>query len=290
MPPLNRQVELSGDPCVSLRLDSRPETLTLVRAMLGAVAELLVFDPELVDDLKTAVSEACNNVVLHAYPGQPPGLLSVELYVLERSLVTLIGDRGVGIGDHAQPSDQLGVGIPVIRALAEYAEFSPRSGGGTEVLMSFAGVREGHRLFEPLTAPLPPDGWATELQGDAVGSISPVDLLGTVLGRLARALAATAEFSLDRFSDLYLLTDALAAHVRSAAITNRMAFALEARGRRMELSIGPLSPGSGEKIRADAEQEARSSPLALLSDQLHVDSLPGNGELLRVVMLDHATK
>ncbi len=287
MPPLNRQVELSGEPCVSLVLDSRAETLTLVRAMLSGVAELLVIDPELVDDLKTAVSEACNNVVLHAYPGQPPGPMSVELYVLERSLVTLIGDRGVGIDDSAQPSDQLGVGIPVIRALAECADFSARSGGGTEVLMSFAGVREGRRLFEPLTPPLPPVAWASQLQGDAVASISPVDLLATVLGRLARALAATAQFSLDRFSDVYLLTDAIAAHVKTAAITNRMAFGLKARGRSLELSIGPLSQGSGERIYGEAEQGARSSALTLLSDQLHVDSLSGDGELLRVVMLDH---
>ena len=57
-------------PTVSLELESRPETLTLVRGMLGGVAELLVMDPELLDDLKTAVSEACNNVVLHAYHGE----------------------------------------------------------------------------------------------------------------------------------------------------------------------------------------------------------------------------
>ncbi len=290
MPPLNRQVELSGEPCVSLVLDSRAETLTLVRAMLSAVAEWLSIDPELVDDLKTAVSEACNNVVRHAYPDQPSGPLSVELYVLEHSLVTLIGDRGVGLDDRAEQSDQLKVGIPVIRALTEHAEFGTRSAGGTEVLMSFAGVRGGRRLFQPRGEPLPPDGLASQLQGDAVGSISPVDLLGMVLGRVARALAATAQFSLDRFSDLYLLTDALTAQVTSAAITNRMAFALEVRGPRLELSIGPLSPGSGERIRAEAERDARSSPLALLSDQLHVDPLPGAGELLRVVMLDHGAQ
>ena len=66
-------------PAVRLELDSRPETLTLVRGVLAGVAELIGLDPELLDDLKTAVSEACNNVVMHAYDGvagplrKPPG-------------------------------------------------------------------------------------------------------------------------------------------------------------------------------------------------------------------------
>src|SRR5258707_5799480 len=52
-----------------LQLDSSPETLTLVRGALGGMADLLSLDVELLDDLKTAVSEACNNVVMHAYGG-----------------------------------------------------------------------------------------------------------------------------------------------------------------------------------------------------------------------------
>ena len=66
-------IGIQESPSVRLELDSRPETLTLVRGMLGGVGELLAVDPELLDDLKTAVSEACNNVVLHAYPLRAPG-------------------------------------------------------------------------------------------------------------------------------------------------------------------------------------------------------------------------
>ena len=38
-------------PAVRLELDSRPETLTLVRGVLAGVAELIGLDPELLDDL-----------------------------------------------------------------------------------------------------------------------------------------------------------------------------------------------------------------------------------------------
>jgi anti-sigma regulatory factor (Ser/Thr protein kinase) len=50
-------------PIVGLLLRSKPQTLTIVRGMLSGLAELLEMDPELLDDLKTSVSEACNNVV-----------------------------------------------------------------------------------------------------------------------------------------------------------------------------------------------------------------------------------
>ena len=68
-------------PIVALLLRSRPQTLTIVRGMLSGLAELLEMDPELLDDLKTSVSEACNNVVQHAYEGEE-GPLEVEVYAV----------------------------------------------------------------------------------------------------------------------------------------------------------------------------------------------------------------
>ncbi len=275
-------------PCVTLELDSRPETLTLVRGMLGGVGELFAIDPELLDDLKTAVSEACNNVVLHAYPEGAAGSLSVHLYALEASLAVVVCDDGRGIpAEVLSDSHSLGVGIPVIRALTEVSDFRARSGGGTQVSMRFAGERAGKRLFDPPARATRDDGRALHLSGDAVASVSPVVLLGPVLGRLARALAATARFSLDRFSDVYLVTDAVAAHAEASACDGRVTFALKAVGRRLEVVVGPLRTGSGERIREEANADARRSPLGLLSDELAVESLPAGGELLRVVMIDH---
>ncbi len=280
-------IGIQESPSVRLELDSRPETLTLVRGMLGGVGELLAIDPELLDDLKTAASEACNNVVLHAYPEGAGGTLSVQLYALEASLAVIVCDDGGGIpaevlsDGHAQ-----GVGIPVIRALTEISDFRPRPGGGTQVSMRFAAVRDGKRLFDPPSRAVADDGWSAQLSGDAVASVSPVALLVTVLGRLARALAATARFSLDRFSDVYLVTDAVAAHAEASARGERVSFALKAGARRLELVVGPLRAGSGERIRTGATSDSRRSPLELLSDELEVQALADGGELLRVVMID----
>ena len=186
----------SEAPTLSLALESRPETLTLVRGMLGGMAELLSMDPELRDDLKTAVSEACNNVVLHAYP-DGAGPLTVSLNATDAGIEVVVRDQGVGIPEEASSDDRIqGVGLPVIRALAEQAEFRACAGGGTEVWMVFPGQRGGQPLYERPAAPAPDDGWRDQLSGDAVVSVSPVELLSGVLGRLSRALAANARFSL----------------------------------------------------------------------------------------------
>src|SRR5579884_3366816 len=140
-------VMTDDSPTISLRLESSPETLTLVRGMLGGVAELLHLDPELLDDLKTAVSEACNNVVMHAYEGAS-GPLWVCLYVQADAIEVTVRDRGRGIPVLAPSDDRLqGVGIPIMRALAHQTSFRPHKDGGTEVWLQFASQRDGRRLY-----------------------------------------------------------------------------------------------------------------------------------------------
>jgi serine/threonine-protein kinase RsbW len=264
---------------VCLELDSRPECLTLVRGMLAAVGEAVGFEPELLDDLKTAISEACNNVVLHAYDGST-GPLVVTLLIGLDAVEATVRDRGGGIHHVSAPSDErMGVGLAVISALADRAEFLSAPDGGTEVRMSFRGRGAGVRVLEPKlprAAELPP----ARLIGDVVGTLSPATLLPAVLGRVARALAASARFSLDRFSDVYLVTDAVAAFATEAAAASELRFAITAAPRCLELTIGPFRAGTGEAAaRAGA-------PLTHLVDDLSVVADEPT-ESLRLVMVDH---
>lgn len=273
-------------PAVRLELDSRPETLTLVRGVLAGVAELIGLDPELLDDLKTAVSEACNNVVMHAYDGET-GPLGVRMYIDPEAIEVVVLDEGSGLPPLA-PADETirGVGLSVIRALAEQADFRSGPHGGTEVRMSFAGQRDGKPLFHLPSLAGPDDhDDAAWLSGDAVVSLSPISLLAGVLGRVARALAARARFSLDRFSDVYLVTDAIAALASRAAKGTRMSFAITTDAQRLELTIGPFVDGSGSQLSHEAPDYSAASALTMLSDQLEVRR-DGDGEVLHVVMVD----
>jgi serine/threonine-protein kinase RsbW len=279
-------VALIGDsPAVRLELDSRPETLTLVRGVLAGVAELIGLDPELLDDLKTAVSEACNNVVMHAYDGEA-GPLGVRMYIDPEAIEVVVQDHGSGLPPLA-PADETirGVGLSVIRALAEHAEFRAVPEGGTEVRMTFAGERDGKPLFHLPSEPGPDDHGEAWLSGDAVVSLSPISLLAGVLGRVARALAARARFSLDRFSDVYLVTDAIAAHAGRAAKGPRMSFAISTDAQRLELTIGPFVDGSSGQLSGEAPDYSAASALAKLSDELEVRREAG-AEVLYVVMID----
>jgi hypothetical protein len=152
--------------------------------------------------------------------------------------------------------------------------------------MLFAGERDGRRLFTEPAKAAPEQGWTEGLSGDAVVSLSPVSFVGGVLGRLARALAAKARFSLDRFSDVYLVTDAIAAHAARSASGERISFGISTDVRRLELTIGPFRDGASEWLNDRGSGPEADDALAMLSDQVDIRPV-GAGEALYVVMLDH---
>ncbi len=272
-------------PALRLELESTPEAPSIVRGALSAVAEQLELDPEFVDDLKTAVAEACNNVVMHAYDGAP-GPLETSLYIGPNSVLIAVRDRGVGIPNDITTDAYDGVGVPIIQALAGHSTFRQRDDGGTEVWMDFPArpERGGSIATRPELAP--DDDWISRLPGDAVISLSPLSLVNRVLGRVAPALAARARFTLDRVSDVYLATDAIATHVMGAASGDRMGFGVGAQTRHLEITIGPFPSGANATLAGIAASRRARSTLALLADELEV--LTANGvEILRVVIDDH---
>jgi anti-sigma regulatory factor (Ser/Thr protein kinase) len=279
---------------VRLELDSRPQSVTLVRAVLSALAESLGLEAELLNDLKTAVSEACNNVVVHAYEDFL-GPLKVDIEVTPAGVTTTVRDHGTGMRSIATRDSGMGVGLAVISALAASAEFLTPPDGGTEVRMWFPIVAPGTQPLvwddrqaerEPERESAQPDGQpGLELAGDVVVTVSPVSLMTPVLGRLARALAAGARFSFDRFSDVYLVADTIGAHAQRAAAGERVSFSLQSAGKRLELWMGPFTEGSGAHFQRHASKDSHDSPLALLADEILV-SRAGRSETLHVVLQD----
>jgi anti-sigma regulatory factor (Ser/Thr protein kinase) len=249
--------------------------------MLAGIGEELALEAELLDDLKTAVSEACNNVVMHAY-GAGVGPMTVDFEARSESdtIEMSVRDNGDGIRGVSASHDRMGVGMAVISALADRSEFVNLPEGGTEVRMSFTGrtTKQAAQRAEVRRG----DDWSEQLDGDVVAVVSSALLLKGVLRRLARAVAAQAHFSVDRFSELYPVTDALAAHALAAASSRGIGFAIVGGNRRLELTIGKFRIGSSAGLRERAQVV---SPLKLLADEVSVEP-DGDSEMLRVVMAD----
>ena len=125
-------------PSLRLVLPARAENVAVVRQALNGVAEGLALEAFTLTDIKIAVSEACTNVVLHAYPGRE-GPLVVDAWAGDgEELVVVVRDHGSGFTPAARAeSAGLGLGLALIASLSKEVHIGSEPGGGTEVRMRF---------------------------------------------------------------------------------------------------------------------------------------------------------
>ena len=124
---------------IRLTLPARPENVAVVRHVLGAFAEALELPPTVTDDMRLAVTEACTNVVRHAYSHEH-GTIEVVVRPNGGQLDVIVSDDGRGIGP-SQDTTGPGLGLPLIAALADSLEIDRSAGKGSRLSMSFARTR-----------------------------------------------------------------------------------------------------------------------------------------------------
>ena len=236
-----------------LSLPAVAENVAVVRQALTGMTEALGIGPGVLADMKTAVSEACNNVVLHAYEDGGP----VEVFAVARN-----GDVAVTVRDHGRgikpeeadlDTEHDGVGLSLITALTAGVEIDGAAGAGTEVRMRF--VPDEDDVAHDPEVPQP--------------GIGP--LLAGVLGRTVAMLAARANFSLDRLSDAQLVSDAVAAHALGHAADGPLRVAVDDTERHLEIYVGPLQTNGGQGV-------------------VNASDLPGVGLLLEQLVDDVAVE
>ena len=84
-----------------------------------------------------AVTEACTNVVLHAYrEQQEPGEMIVLVAQADGSVCVTVLDDGLGVVPRAD-SPGMGMGLALISQFADSVELRSRPQGGSEVSMRF---------------------------------------------------------------------------------------------------------------------------------------------------------
>lgn len=124
-------------PDMQLALPARAENIAIVRHAFGALGEAYALDTQTLSDIRLAVTEACTNVVVHAYPDEQEGQMEVLATLLGDELTVVVRDDGEGIGPRPD-SPGLGLGLPLIASLAESVQLGRDEDEHTEVRMTFS--------------------------------------------------------------------------------------------------------------------------------------------------------
>jgi len=111
----------------------------------ASVGKILHLPAERIEDLKTAVAEACTNAIEHGNKMKPSARVSVSFTIEESKLQVAVQDQGSGIGQATPPSIEhtlsrkkerpRGWGIFLIKNLMDEVEFETRPGGWNVVRM-----------------------------------------------------------------------------------------------------------------------------------------------------------
>jgi len=118
---------------IRLTIPAKAEYITLGRLALTGLSRLRPLGEETLADLKLALTEACSNSVRHAYAdGQGAVEILYELH--DDRLAIEVADDGEGFdaARRDETDDDLvegGLGIAIIRAIADEFEQGPRNGG-----------------------------------------------------------------------------------------------------------------------------------------------------------------
>ena len=118
----------------------------LSRLALSGLARAYPFDPDVLADLKLAITEACGNAVRHAYEAESEERpVTVSFEVVGEKLEIVVEDRGSGLdrpADHewSMPDEpESGMGLAIIRTVVDELDVGRGEGGrGTVVRMTKA--------------------------------------------------------------------------------------------------------------------------------------------------------
>ena len=129
---------------VTMEFPSRSANESFARTAAACFAAQLDPTLEEVNDIKTAVSEAVTNAIVHAYPTSI-GKITMRLRLLEdHTLEIMVRDKGVGIPDIEQArtpmfttgsADRAGMGFTIMESFMDTLKVRSAPDKGTTVTM-----------------------------------------------------------------------------------------------------------------------------------------------------------
>lgn len=130
---------------VKTSFKSIPENESLARVICASFISVLDPTIEELTDVKTAVSEAVTNSIVHGYSSKPDGIVYMDCIIEDNTLTVEIRDSGKGIEDITKAMEPMytscpeaersGMGFTVMETFMDSISVSSVLGVGTKVTM-----------------------------------------------------------------------------------------------------------------------------------------------------------
>lgn len=130
---------------VKIELMSISENEAFARVAVAAFVAQLDPTIEELSDIKTAVSEAVTNSIIHGYENRRDQIVKIEASIFESELTVIIEDSGVGIEDvniakeplyTSRPDlERSGMGFTVMETFMDELYVESKKGEGTKIIM-----------------------------------------------------------------------------------------------------------------------------------------------------------
>lgn len=130
---------------IKIEFESKSQNEGFARVAIAAFVSQLDPTIEEITDVKTAVSEAVTNSIIHGYEGREDEKVLVEAELLKNEITIIIIDYGKGIEDVEKAKEPLytsrpdlersGMGFTVMETFMDSMEVESKRGEGTRVVL-----------------------------------------------------------------------------------------------------------------------------------------------------------
>ncbi|MCM3698252.1 anti-sigma F factor [Paenibacillus macerans] len=130
---------------MSLKFAARSENESFARVTVAAFVSQLDPTMDEITDLKTVVSEAVTNSIIHGYDGNPQGVVTISAEIEGDTVTLIIEDQGRGIEDvelakqplyTSKPElERSGMGFTIMENFMDEFDVVSEVGGGTHIRM-----------------------------------------------------------------------------------------------------------------------------------------------------------
>ncbi|MBQ4072693.1 MAG: anti-sigma F factor [Clostridia bacterium] len=131
---------------LNIKVNALSANESFLRSTVGAYCTRTNPSIETISDIKTAISEAVTNAIVHGYSGDIKGIIDLSAKIEDNVLYVTISDYGKGISNVEQAlqdfyttkadEERSGLGFTIMQSFMDTLEVSSILGEGTSVKMS----------------------------------------------------------------------------------------------------------------------------------------------------------